>query len=83
MSQAHLRWAAAALTAFSFCSFASAGDSSLAERFNPHLNALFLPLANMCNDYKAVEQPPTPGEDYGRGMPPTMGAWSVASRPST
>ena len=26
-----------------------------------------MPLANMCNEYKVVEQPPTPGEDYGRG----------------
>ena len=38
-----------------------------ASAYSPDVKALFLPLANMCNDYKVVEQPPTPGEDYGRG----------------
>lgn len=38
-----------------------------ATAYSPDVKALFMPLANMCNDYKVVEQPPTPGEDYGRG----------------
>jgi PQQ-dependent dehydrogenase (methanol/ethanol family) len=38
-----------------------------ASAYNPDVGALFMPLANMCNEYKVVEQPPTPGEDYGRG----------------
>jgi alcohol dehydrogenase (cytochrome c) len=38
-----------------------------ASAYSPHLKAMFVPLANMCNEYKVVEQPPTPGEDYGRG----------------
>jgi alcohol dehydrogenase (cytochrome c) len=38
-----------------------------AAAYNPTLHALYLPLANMCNDYKVVEQEPTPGEDFGRG----------------
>jgi glucose dehydrogenase len=38
-----------------------------ASAYSPNVKALFMPLANMCNEYKVVEQPPTPGEDYGRG----------------
>ena len=38
-----------------------------ATAYNPETKALYVPLANMCNDYKVVEQEPTPGEDYGRG----------------
>lgn len=38
-----------------------------ATAYDPNTRALFMPLANMCNAYKVVEQPPTPGEDYGRG----------------
>jgi alcohol dehydrogenase (cytochrome c) len=38
-----------------------------ASAYNPTTAALYVPLANMCNDYKVVEQEPTPGEDYGRG----------------
>lgn len=38
-----------------------------ASAYNPTAQALYLPLANMCNDYKVVEQEPTPGEDFGRG----------------
>ena len=38
-----------------------------ATAYDPNTKALFMPLANMCNAYKVVEQPPTPGEDYGRG----------------
>jgi PQQ-dependent dehydrogenase (methanol/ethanol family) len=38
-----------------------------ASAYSPNVKAIFMPLANMCNEYKVVEQPPTPGEDYGRG----------------
>jgi alcohol dehydrogenase (cytochrome c) len=38
-----------------------------AMAYNPDTKALYVPLANMCNDYKVVEQNPDPGEDYGRG----------------
>ncbi len=38
-----------------------------ATAYHPGTQTLYVPLANMCNDYKVVEQPPTPGEDYGRG----------------
>lgn len=38
-----------------------------ASAYSPQVKAIFMPLANMCNEYKVVEQPPTPGEDYGRG----------------
>jgi alcohol dehydrogenase (cytochrome c) len=38
-----------------------------AMAYNPDSKALYVPLANMCNDYKVVEQNPDPGEDYGRG----------------
>lgn len=38
-----------------------------ASAYSPNAKAIFMPLANMCNEYKVVEQPPTPGEDYGRG----------------
>lgn len=38
-----------------------------ASAYSPDVKALFMPLANMCNDYKVVEQEPTPGEDFGRG----------------
>lgn len=38
-----------------------------ATAYNPKTKALYVPNANMCNDYRVVEQPPTPGEDYGRG----------------
>jgi hypothetical protein len=31
------------------------------------MTSTYVPDANMCNDYRVVEQPPTPGEDYGRG----------------
>lgn len=39
----------------------------MATAYDPELKALFIPLNNLCMDYKAVEQEPTPGEDYGRG----------------
>ncbi len=35
--------------------------------YHPAMNALYVPLANMCMDFKVVEQEPTPGEDFGRG----------------
>jgi len=38
-----------------------------ATAYNPRTRALYIPLANMCNDYRVVRQEPTPGEDYGRG----------------
>lgn len=38
-----------------------------ASAYMPATGAIYVPLANMCNDYMVVEQPPTPGEDYGRG----------------
>jgi alcohol dehydrogenase (cytochrome c) len=38
-----------------------------ASAYSPEAGALLMPLANMCNEYTVVEQPPTPGEDYGRG----------------
>jgi PQQ-dependent dehydrogenase (methanol/ethanol family) len=38
-----------------------------ATAYDPQTKLLYVPLANMCNDYKVVEQPSTPGEDYGRG----------------
>jgi alcohol dehydrogenase (cytochrome c) len=38
-----------------------------ATAYNPQTRALYVPLANMCNDYKVVQQAPTPGEDFGRG----------------
>jgi PQQ-dependent dehydrogenase (methanol/ethanol family) len=38
-----------------------------ATAYNPKTRALYLPLANMCNDYRVVRQEPTPGEDFGRG----------------
>jgi len=38
-----------------------------ATAYNPRTRALYMPLANMCNDYTVVRQEPTPGEDFGRG----------------
>jgi alcohol dehydrogenase (cytochrome c) len=39
----------------------------MATAYNPESKTLFIPLNNLCMDYKAVEQEPLPGEDYGRG----------------
>jgi alcohol dehydrogenase (cytochrome c) len=39
----------------------------MASAYNPATQTLFVPLNNLCMDYKAVEQEPLPGEDYGRG----------------
>jgi alcohol dehydrogenase (cytochrome c) len=43
------------------------GKLWMATAYNPASKTLFLPLNNLCMDYKAVEQQPLPGEDYGRG----------------
>jgi hypothetical protein len=39
----------------------------MATAYDPASKTLFVPLNNLCMDYKAVEQEPLPGEDYGRG----------------
>jgi alcohol dehydrogenase (cytochrome c) len=49
------------------CSSLYGGRIWQASAYSPNAKAIFMPLANMCNEYKVVEQPPTPGEDYGRG----------------
>ena len=43
------------------------GKLWMATAYNPASKTLFVPLNNLCIDYKAVEQQPLPGEDYGRG----------------
>jgi alcohol dehydrogenase (cytochrome c) len=43
------------------------GKLWMASAYNPKSKTLFVPLNNLCMDYKAVEQEPIPGEDYGRG----------------
>ncbi len=43
------------------------GKLWMASAYNPASKTLFVPLNNLCMDYKAVEQQPLPGEDYGRG----------------
>ena len=43
------------------------GKLWMASAYNPASKTLFVPLNNLCMDYKAVEQQPQPGEDYGRG----------------
>lgn len=43
------------------------GKLWMASAYNPSSKTLFIPLNNLCMDYKAVEQEPLPGEDYGRG----------------
>src|SRR5215472_3864012 len=42
------------------------GKLWMATAYNPASKMLFLPLNNLCMDYKAVEQKPLVGEDYGR-----------------
>jgi len=39
----------------------------MATAYDPASKTLFIPLNNLCMDYKTVEQQPLPGEDYGRG----------------
>ena len=43
------------------------GKLWMASAYNPASKTLFVPLNNVCMDYKAVAQEPLPGEDYGRG----------------
>jgi alcohol dehydrogenase (cytochrome c) len=43
------------------------GKLWMATAYNPISKTLFLPLNNLCMDYKAVEQETLEGEDYGRG----------------
>jgi len=43
------------------------GKLWMASAYNPASKTLFVPLNNLCMDYKTVEQQPLPGEDYGRG----------------
>jgi alcohol dehydrogenase (cytochrome c) len=43
------------------------GKLWMATAYDPGSKTLFMPLNNLCMDYKTVEQEPTPGEDYGRG----------------
>jgi PQQ-dependent dehydrogenase (methanol/ethanol family) len=43
------------------------GKLWMATAYDPKAQRLFVPLNNMCMDYKAVEQDPLEGEDYGRG----------------
>jgi glucose dehydrogenase len=43
------------------------GKLWMASSYNPTLKTLFVPLNNLCMDYKAVAQESLPGEDYGRG----------------
>jgi alcohol dehydrogenase (cytochrome c) len=43
------------------------GKLWMATAYNPISKTLFVPLNNLCMDYKAVAQEPVPGEDYGRG----------------
>ena len=43
------------------------GKLWMASAYNPASKTLFVPLNNLCMDYKTVAQEPLPGEDYGRG----------------
>jgi len=43
------------------------GKLWMATAYNPASKTLFVPLNNLCMDWKIVAQEPTPGEDYGRG----------------
>jgi alcohol dehydrogenase (cytochrome c) len=43
------------------------GKLWMATAYNPASKTLFVPLNNLCMEYKAVEQQPLIGEDYGRG----------------
>jgi len=43
------------------------GKLWMASAYNPSSKTLFVPLNNLCMDYKTVAQEPLPGEDYGRG----------------
>ena len=39
----------------------------MASAYDPASKTLFVPMNNLCMDYKTVAQEPLPGEDYGRG----------------
>src|SRR5215469_8709609 len=43
------------------------GKLWMATAYNPVSKTLFVPLNNLCMDYKTVAQEAVPGEDYGRG----------------
>jgi alcohol dehydrogenase (cytochrome c) len=43
------------------------GKLWMASAYNPASKTLFVPLNNLCMDYKTVAQDSLPGEDYGRG----------------
>ena len=43
------------------------GKLWMATAYNPRSKTLFVPLNNLCMDWKIVAQEPLPGEDYGRG----------------
>jgi alcohol dehydrogenase (cytochrome c) len=43
------------------------GKLWMASAYNPASKTLYVPLNNLCMDYKTVAQEPLPGEDYGRG----------------
>ena len=43
------------------------GKLWMASAYNPTSKTLFVPLNNLCMDWKVVAQEPLPGEDYGRG----------------
>ena len=43
------------------------GKLWMASAYDPASKTLFVPLNNLCMDYKTVAQEPLPGEDYGRG----------------
>jgi glucose dehydrogenase len=43
------------------------GKLWMANAYDPASKTLFVPLNNLCMDYKTVAQEPLPGEDYGRG----------------
>jgi alcohol dehydrogenase (cytochrome c) len=43
------------------------GKLWMASAYNPQSKTLFVPLNNLCMDWKIVAQEPLPGEDYGRG----------------
>jgi alcohol dehydrogenase (cytochrome c) len=43
------------------------GKLWMASAYNPASKTLFIPLNNMCMDWKIVTQQPLVGEDYGRG----------------
>jgi alcohol dehydrogenase (cytochrome c) len=43
------------------------GKLWMASAYNPQSKTLFVPLNNLCMDWKIVAQEPLPGEDYGLG----------------